>query len=34
MNTAPAGDRAQSGEVYVTVADSGAAFPAVIEDKR
>ncbi|MBE8524074.1 hypothetical protein ILP97_42475 [Amycolatopsis sp. H6(2020)] len=34
MNTAPAGDRAQPGEVYVTVADSGAAFPAVIEDKR
>ncbi len=34
MNTAPAGDRAQSGEVYVSVADSGVVFPAVIEDNR
>lgn len=34
MNTAPACDRAQPGEVYVTVADSGVVFPAVIEDKR
>ncbi|MEV7040451.1 hypothetical protein [Amycolatopsis sp. NPDC051061] len=34
MSTAPACDRAQPGEVYVTVADSGVVFPAVIEDER
>jgi hypothetical protein len=34
MNTSPARDRAQPGEVYVKLADSDAVFPAVIEDER
>jgi hypothetical protein len=34
MSTAQAHHRAQPGEVYVTLADYGVVFPAVIEDER